>query len=107
MRHGARAKENTLTVPVNGVFIAIGLHPNVALLSHLLELSARGEIVVSGDCATSHAGIFAPGDVSYAFGKRIIIAYGEGAKASMAARQYVREERKNRQVADNNPGTNV
>ncbi len=89
-----RAEENTITVLVNGVFIAIGLHPNVALVSPLVELNEKGEIVVSADCTTSHAGIFAAGDVTNAFGKRIIIACGEGAKAAMAARQYILAERK-------------
>lgn len=84
-----KAEEKTLNLPVKGVFIAIGLQPNSSLISHLVELNKRGEIVINPDCSTSHPGIFAAGDVTNAFGKRIIIASGEGAKAALAARQYI------------------
>lgn len=84
-----KAKEKTLDIPVKGVFIAIGLKPNSSLVSHLVKLNERGEIVINPDCSTSYHGIFAVGDVTNAFGKRIIIASGEGAKAALAARQYI------------------
>ncbi len=88
------AKAETVTVPVRGLFIAIGLQPNAALVDHLVDRNEKGEIVVRSDCSTSCAGLFAAGDVTDAFGKRIIIASGEGAKAAMAARQYVLKLRK-------------
>jgi len=83
------ASDEMLDIPVKGVFIAIGLQANSSLVSHLVELNDRGEIIISSDCATSCPGIFAAGDVTNAFGKRIIIASGEGAKAALAARQYI------------------
>jgi alkyl hydroperoxide reductase subunit F len=83
------ASDETLDIPVKGVFIAIGLQPNSSLVSHLVDLNERGEIIINPDCSTSHPGIFAAGDVTNAFGKRIIIASGEGAKAALAARQYL------------------
>ncbi|MEW6601159.1 MAG: hypothetical protein AB1499_09325 [Nitrospirota bacterium] len=52
-------------------------------------MNERGEIIIGPDCSTSCPGIFAAGDVTNAFGKRIIIASGEGAKAALAARQYI------------------
>ena len=90
------ATENTVKIPAKGVFIAIGLQPNTALISHLIDLNDRGEIIINSDCSTSHAGIFAAGDVTNAFGKRIVIASGEGAKAALAARHYIlKQKRKN------------
>jgi len=83
------ASDERLDIPVKGVFIAIGLQPNSSLVSHLVELNDRGEIIINQDCSTSCPGIFAAGDVTNAFGKRIIIASGEGAKAALAARQYI------------------
>ncbi|MDA8239302.1 MAG: FAD-dependent oxidoreductase [Nitrospiraceae bacterium] len=93
-----RAEEQTITIPVSGVFIAIGLHPNTATVSHMIELNEKGEIVVQSDCSTSLPGIFAAGDVTDSYGKRIIIACGEGAKAAMAARQYVLSLRKEKEM---------
>jgi alkyl hydroperoxide reductase subunit F len=46
-------------------------------------------VVTGKDCSTSTPGLFAAGDVSDAFGKRIVIASGEGAEAALAARRYV------------------
>lgn len=84
-----KAEEETLILPVKGVFIAIGLQPNTGLVTQLVDLNDRGEIIINSDCSTSFPGIFAAGDVTNAFGKRIIIASGEGAKAALAARQYI------------------
>ncbi len=84
-----KAEEETLDLPVKGVFIAIGLQPNSSLVSQLSDLNEKGEIVINPDCSTSFQRIFAAGDVTNAFGKRIIIASGEGAKAALAARQYI------------------
>ena len=83
------ASEETVEVSAKGVFIAIGLQPNTSWISHLVELNERGEIIINSDCSTSRTGVFAAGDVTNAFGKRIVIASGEGAKAALAARQYI------------------
>jgi len=88
------ASDEKLELPAKGVFVAIGLQPNSSLVSDLCDLNERGEIIINPDCSTSYPGIFAAGDVTNAFGKRIIIASGEGAKASMAARQYLLDLRK-------------
>jgi alkyl hydroperoxide reductase subunit F len=83
------ASDEVLELPARGVFIAIGLQPNSSVVAHLLERNTRGEIIINPDCSTSRPGIFAAGDVTNAFGKRIIIASGEGAKAALAARKYI------------------
>ena len=83
-----KAEEEKLNIPVKGVFIAIGLRPNSSLVSEYVKLNESGEIVINHDCSTNYPGIYAAGDVTNAFGKRIIIASGEGAKAALAARQY-------------------
>ncbi|GBE15485.1 MAG TPA: YHS domain-containing protein [Proteobacteria bacterium] len=88
------AGKETLNLPVGGVFIAIGLQPNSQLVSDIVELNENGEVIIAPDCSTSCPGLFAAGDVTDAFGKRIIIASGEGAKAAMAARQHLLSLRK-------------
>jgi alkyl hydroperoxide reductase subunit F len=93
------AGKETISLPVQGVFIAIGFQPNSLLVSNLIELNERGEIVIHSDCSTSRPGIFAAGDITNAYGKRIITASGEGAKAALAARQYLLDLRKKKEVA--------
>ncbi len=92
------AEEETIRLPVQGAFIAIGFLPNSFLVSPLVELNDQGEIIISPDCSTSRPGIFAAGDITNAFGKRIIIASGEGAKAALAARQHLLDLRKKKEA---------
>jgi alkyl hydroperoxide reductase subunit F len=84
-----KAGKETLSLLVKGAFIAIGLEPNSASVAHLVKCNDRREIMINPDCSTSYPGIFAAGDVTNSYGKRIIIASGEGAKAALAARQYL------------------
>jgi len=72
-----------------GVFVQIGLVPNSQVMEGVVELSQYGEIVVNEKCQTSEPGIYACGDVSTVPYKQIVIAMGEGAKASLAAFEYL------------------
>jgi alkyl hydroperoxide reductase subunit F len=85
-----RKTGKTQRLPVRAVFVAVGLITSSELVAHLVKLNRRKEIVVGPDCSTSHPGIYAAGDVTNSYGKRIIIAAGEGAKAALAVRQYLR-----------------
>jgi alkyl hydroperoxide reductase subunit F len=73
------------TVELEGVFVQIGLVPNTEWLKGTVELSKHGEIVVDARGATSVPGVFAAGDVTTVPFKQIVIAVGEGAKASLSA----------------------
>jgi alkyl hydroperoxide reductase subunit F len=72
-----------------GVFIQIGLVPNSQVVSDILEVSQYGEIVINEKCQTSQTGIYACGDVTTVPYKQIVIAMGEGAKAALAAFEYL------------------
>ncbi|HAG20538.1 MAG TPA: alkyl hydroperoxide reductase subunit F, partial [Pseudomonas sp.] len=54
-------------------------------LKGTLELSRFGEIIVDAKGQTSIPGVFAAGDVTTVPYKQIVIAVGEGAKASLSA----------------------
>ncbi len=68
-----------------GVFVQIGLVPNTDWLKGVVKLSARGEIEVDARGQTSVPGVFAAGDCTIVPYKQIVIAMGEGAKASLSA----------------------
>ena len=74
---------------MDGVFIQIGLLPNSGFLKDVVALSPHGEVVIDERGQTSEVGIFACGDVTTVPYKQIIIAMGEGAKASLAAFDYL------------------
>jgi len=75
----------THEVPLDGVFVQIGLVPNTEWLGKTLELTGRGEIVVDARGETSAPGVFAAGDATTAPYKQIVVAMGDGAKASLSA----------------------
>ncbi|AKH21155.1 alkyl hydroperoxide reductase subunit F [Sedimenticola thiotaurini] len=72
-----------------GVFVQIGLVPNSQVVADLVETKPWGEIVINEKCETSAPGIYACGDVTTVPYKQIVIAMGEGAKASLAAFEYL------------------
>ena len=76
-------------LPVQGVFIEIGLIPNTEWLGDLLELNEWKEIEVNCRTETSVPGLFAAGDVASTPHKQIIVAAGEGAKAGLEAYDYL------------------
>jgi alkyl hydroperoxide reductase subunit F len=72
-------------IALEGVFVQIGLLPNTDWLKGTVNLSRFGEIEVDARGATSVPGVFAAGDCTTVPYKQIIIAMGEGAKASLSA----------------------
>jgi NADH-dependent peroxiredoxin subunit F len=76
-------------IPVQGVFVEIGLVPNTSFVEGLVDLNARKEIIVDCQCRTSVPGILAAGDVTIVPEKQIVIAAGEGAKATLEAYAYL------------------
>ncbi|MEI7827876.1 MAG: FAD-dependent oxidoreductase [Euryarchaeota archaeon] len=83
---------SSVTLPVAGIFIEIGLIPNSAVVKDLVSLNKKDEIIVSCDCSTSLPGVFAAGDVTTVPEKQIIVAAGEGAKAAISAYKYLLNE---------------
>ena len=77
------------SVELAGVFVQIGLVPNTDWLKGTVKLSPRGEVEVDERGRTSVPGVFAAGDCTVVPYKQIVIAVGEGAKASLSAFDYL------------------
>ncbi len=76
-------------IEADGTFIEMALIPNSQMIANMVNLDDQGRIVV--DCAnhTNVPGIFAAGDVTSGFAEQVLIAVGEGAKASLSAYEYL------------------
>ena len=85
LRYKDRTTDSEHEIELEGIFVQIGLLPNTDWLKGTVELSPRGEIIVDAKGQTSIPGVFAAGDVTTVPYKQIVIAVGEGAKASLAA----------------------
>jgi len=93
----ALAYEDQITVEIKqqslaGIFVQIGLLPNSDFLNGVVERTQHGEVIIDERCHTTTPGIFAAGDVSTVPYKQIVIAMGEGAKASLSAFDYLIRE---------------
>lgn len=77
---------------LSGIFVQIGLLPNSDFLNGVVERTQQGEVIIDEKCQTTEPGIFAAGDVSTVPYKQIVIAMGEGAKASLSAFDYIIRE---------------
>ena len=84
-----RETDVTQRLPVDGVFVEIGLFPNTAFALDLVDTNERGEIIVDSHCRTGVRGVFAAGDCTDVHDKQIVISVGEGAKAALGAFEYL------------------
>ena len=87
--NGGKARK----LKVDGVFIEVGLEPNSDYALDLTRTNQRGELVVDEWGDTGVRGVFAAGDVTATKEKQIVIAAGEGAKAALAAFEYLISQR--------------
>ena len=91
---------------VQGVFVEIGLIPNVQFAS-IIEKNRDDEIMISRDTEmykenmTNVEGIFAAGDVTDVPEKQIIVAAGEGSKAALAVADYLSRKKEKKQTKKN------
>ena len=77
-------------LPVQGVFIAVGITPESSAFAGLVEME-HGYIKAGEDGKTSAPGIFAAGDVRTKQLRQIITAAADGANAVTSAERYLTE----------------
>ncbi len=87
-----RESEIQHQIALSGVFVQIGLVPNSSFVKDAINTTQYGEIIIDEKGQTSEPGIFACGDVTTVPYKQIVIAMGEGAKASLSAFDYIIRE---------------
>ncbi|MGI4850336.1 MAG: thioredoxin-disulfide reductase [Janthinobacterium lividum] len=83
----------TKTVPVTGVFIAIGHTPMTAPFNGQITLDERGYILCKpGTTLTNIDGVFAAGDVQDSVYRQAITAAGQGCMAALDVQRYLSEK---------------
>jgi len=89
-----RKTKKEITLPLEGVFVEIGSQPSTSFAKGLADFNEKDEIVVEFEtCQTKTAGLFAAGDCNVGKVKQIITAAGEGAKAALAAYDYLQKQK--------------
>ena len=78
------------TIPVNGLFFAIGHVPNTSFLNNQLSLDETGYIVTEkGTSKTVVEGVFAAGDCQDKIYRQAITAAGSGCMAALNCEHYL------------------
>ncbi len=90
----------TITVSKNGekadlsadaFFVELELQPQSEIVKDIVELDEQDRIMIDARNRTSTEGLFAAGDVTNVIAEQVLIAVGEGAKAALAAYEYLLE----------------
>jgi len=89
---GSTANAETRDLPLQGLFVAIGVTPKAHFLTEVLELDPDGHILTDPECRTSLPGVFAAGDVRKKILKQIATAVGDGAVAAIMAEKYLDDQ---------------
>jgi alkyl hydroperoxide reductase subunit F len=85
LQYEERATQDTRDLPLDGVFVQIGLLPNTEWLQGTINLSPHGEVAIDNHGRTSMPGVFAGGDCTDVPFKQIVVSLGAGATAALSA----------------------
>jgi len=78
-----------VTIPISGLFIAIGQIPENGIFANLINLDKGGYISATEDCKTNIEGIFVAGDTRTKRIRQLTTAAADGAVAALAASEYI------------------
>ena len=88
-----KAQDKTRELPVDGIFVNIGVIPNTALFKGQVTLTPEGRITAGEDCRTNLPGVFAAGDVREKEIRQLTAAAADGTTAALLADKYLASRR--------------
>ncbi len=86
-----RKTEQISTLPVDGVFVYVGIIPNNQLVESRVELDEQGFILTDEEMHTNIPGVYAAGDIVHKVLRQVVTASSEGAIAAFSAEKWIAE----------------
>lgn len=77
------------TLPVDGVFVAVGIIPSGDILKGMVKQDESGYVLAGEDCMTSVSGVFAAGDIRKKKLRQVVTAVADGANAVTSVLEYL------------------
>jgi thioredoxin reductase (NADPH) len=91
--HGLRLSDTATgderTMPIEGLFIAIGYRPNTEAFRDWLDVDEKGYLVVHDETGSKIDGVFIAGDVHDHRYRQAVTAAGDGCKAAIDAERWL------------------
>jgi len=78
-------------MPIDGVFIYVGIEPNTDFIKNVITLTEQGYIPTDDYMRTNIAGIYAVGDVRDKLLRQVVTAVSDGATAAYHAEKYIED----------------
>lgn len=78
-------------VKTDGVFVAVGIHPNTELFDGVIKMDEKGYIIADETGKTNVPGVFVAGDARTKQLRQIITATADGANAVTSVQEYLIE----------------
>ena len=79
------------TLPIDGVFMYVGILPSNGLVKSLLKLDEVGFVLTDESMQTNIAGIYAAGDIVHKTLRQVVTAVSDGAIAAFSAEKWIEE----------------
>ncbi|MDD2332642.1 MAG: NAD(P)/FAD-dependent oxidoreductase, partial [Candidatus Cloacimonetes bacterium] len=78
-------------LPIDGVFIYVGILPNSELVESKIALDAAGFILTDQNMHTNIPGVYAAGDIRATVLRQVVTAVSDGAIAAWSAEKWIME----------------
>ncbi len=78
-----------MELPVDGVFVAVGILPDSEILKEIVNCDPKGYVLAGEDGVTDVPGIFAAGDIRSKKLRQIVTAVADGASAIQSVQEYL------------------